>query len=109
MIYRLFVYDKRAKEYQSNGNYKTRKSAEKKAEPHIKKGREIKIVALPSNKLKVGMKIYKADKELYGTIIREDECFWYVNRGCKDEDDEMFFLKDNFLDKYIEGILVMKE
>ena len=55
------------------------------------------------------MKIYKADKELYGTIIREDECFWYVNRGCKDEDDEMFFLKDDFLDKYIEGILVMKE
>lgn len=109
MIYRVLVYDKKAKSYESKGNFKTRKSADKKMESFTKKNRDAKVVALPSDELKVGMKIYKADGDMYGIITRDDDCFWYVNRGCKDENDEMFFSKDSFLEKYENGTLIMKE
>lgn len=109
MQYRLFVYNRRTKEYESKGNYKTNQMAETKAEPHIKKDRKVKIIPIPTDSLKVGLKVYTSDKELYGVIISENNSFWYIRREGRGSDDKAFFLKDEFVDKYINGIFIMKE
>lgn len=109
MIYRLFVLDKRLNEWQPKGDYKLKKTAEKKARPFIEKGKTIKIVSLPTNELGIGFKIYLPDGTLYGEIIDESEYFWFVRRAFKDKDDRVFFLKDNFLEKYENGKFIMKE
>ena len=109
MQYRLFVYNKRNKEYEAKGNYKTRQMAETKAEPHIKKDRKVKIIAIPTDSLKVGLDIYTSDKKLYGTIVSESNSFWYIKREGMDSDDKAFFLKDEFIDKYIAGTFIIKE
>lgn len=109
LIYRLQVYNKRTKAYDTKGSYKTRQMAETKAETHIKKDRKVKIISIPTNSLKIGLDVYTADKKLYGTIISESNSFWYIRREGKGSDDSAFFLKDNFIDKYIEGTFIMKE
>lgn len=108
LIYRLYVYDKRAKVYDTKGDYKTKQSAETKAKPFTDKGKEVKIIPLPTKEIKIGMKVYKSDDELYGEIIDESGSFWYIRRTFKDEDDRAFFLKDNFIEKYENGIFIMK-
>lgn len=107
--YRLFVYSKRTKEYEAKGSYKTKQMAETKAEPHIKKNKETKIIPIPTNELAIGMKVYTSDGELYGEIIDECDSFWYIRRAFKDEDDRAFFLKDIFIEKYENGIFIIKE
>lgn len=109
MVYRLFVYNKRTKEYEVKGNYKNRQMAETKAKPHIDKDRKVKIIPIPTDGLKIGMKVYKSDKELYGEIISESNSFWYIRREGRDEDDKAMFLKDEFIEKYENGIFIMKE
>lgn len=109
MIYRLYVYDKRMKEYESKGDYKTRQIAETKAKPFTDKGKEVKIISLPTNELKVGMKIYSTDGELYGEIVDSSGSLWYIRREFKDRDDRAFFLKDSFVEKYENGTFIMKE
>lgn len=109
MQYRLFVYSKRTKEYESKGNYKTKQMAETKAEPHIKKDKKVKIILIPTDELTIGMKVYKFDGELYGVIIDESDSFWYIRRASKDKDDRMFFLKDSFIEKYENEVFIMKE
>lgn len=109
MVYRLFVYSKRTKEYEVKGNYKTKQMAETKAEPHIKKNKETKIIPIPTDELAIGMKVYKSDGELYGEIIDESSSFWYIRRASRDKDDRIFFLKDSFIEKYENGIFIMKE
>ncbi|HZK00607.1 MAG TPA: hypothetical protein VFC79_11390 [Tissierellaceae bacterium] len=109
MQYRLFVYSKRTKEYEPKGNYKTKQMAETKAEPHIKKDRKTKIIAIPTDELTIGMKVYASDGELYGEIIDESNSFWYIRREGKGSDDSAFFLKDKFIDKFVVGTFITKE
>lgn len=109
MQYRLFVYNKRTKEYEAKGNYKTKQMAETKAETHIKKDRKVKIIAIPTDSLKVGLDIYTSDKKLYGTIVSESNSFWYIRREGRGSDDKAFFLKDEFVNKYIDSTFIMKE
>lgn len=109
MQYRLFVYSKRTKEYESKGNYKTKQMAETKAKPHIKKNKETKIIPIPTDMLTIGMKVYKSDGEFYGEIIDESNSFWYIRREGRESDDRVFFLKDSFIEKYENGIFTMKE
>lgn len=109
MLYRLFVYNKRTKEYEAKGNYKTKQMAETKAKPHIKKDKKIKIIPIPTDELTISMKVYRSDGELYGEIIDESESFWYIKRVLKDKNDRMIFLKENFIEKYENGVFIMKE
>ena len=109
MVYRLFVFDKRSNCYQKKNDYKTKKMAETKAKYYIQKNREVKIVAIPTDELDIGLKIYLTDGSLYGEIIDEDESFWYIRRSFKGNDDKAFFLKDNFVEKFENGIFVIKE
>lgn len=109
MVYRLFVYSKRTKEYESKGNYKTKQIAETKAQAHIDKNRKVKVIPIPTDELQVGMKVYKSDGELYGKIIDESNSFWYIRREGREEDDKAMFLKDGFIEKYENGVFIMKE
>ena len=109
LIYRLLIYDRETKTYKKKSDYKTRRIAETKAKPLADKGRNIKVIAIPTTEIKIGMKLYLHDGNLYGEIIDESESFLYVRRASKGEDDRMFFLKDNFIDKYENEVLVMKE
>ncbi|MGJ0846458.1 hypothetical protein ACR77J_07210 [Tissierella praeacuta] len=95
--------------YDAKGDYKTRQMAETKAKPFTHKGKEIKIVPLPTKELKVGMKVYKSDNELYGEIVDEGGSFWYIRRDSQPEDDRAFFLKDSFIEKYENGTFIIKE
>ena len=94
--------------YEPKGDYKTRQIAETKAKPFTDKGKEVKIIPLPTNQLKVGMKIYLADGSLYGEIVDDSGSFWYIRREVKDEYDRAFFLKDSFIEKYESGVFIMK-
>lgn len=109
MTYRLFVYNKRTKEYENKGDYKTRQMAETKAQKHIDKNKKTKIILIPTKELNVGLKIYLPDGELYGEIIDESDSFWFIRRAFKGENDSVFFLKDNFIDKYENGTFITKE
>lgn len=109
MIYRLFVYDKRADIYDNKGDYKTKEIATTKAKPFIDKSREVKIISIPTNEIKIGMKLYRSNSELYGKIIDESDSFWFINRAFKDEDDKVFFLKDGFIDNYENEVFIMKD
>ena len=103
------MYDKRAEVYDNKGDYKTKQIATTKAKPFIDKGRQIKITPIPTNEVKVGMKLYTSDGEIYGEIIDESDSFWFIKRVFKDEDDRAFFLKDGFTNKYENGVFIMKE
>lgn len=109
MIFRLCIYNKKLKEYKAKSDYKTRQMAETKSKPYIEKGRKVKIVPIPTDELKIGLKVYLSNGELYGEIVDEDDSFWYIKRIFKDEDDRAFFLKDEFLDKYENGTFIMEE
>lgn len=109
MTYNLYVYNKRTKEYEKKGEYKTKQMAETKSKLHTEKNRKVKIIPIPTDELKIGLKVYRADSALYGEIIDESDSFWYVRREFKDENDRVFFLKDEFIDKYESGIFIMKE
>lgn len=109
MQFRLYVLNKRTKEYEVKGNYKTRQMAETKAEPYISKGRDARILPLPLDSLKIGMIVYQHDGELYGEIVDDSGSFWYIRREVKDEYDRAFFLKDSFVEKYENGVFIIKE
>ena len=83
--------------------------AETKAKPFINKGSEVKITAIPTDELKIGMKVYTFNGEVYGEIIDESNSFWFIRRIFKDENDRAFFLKDEFIDKYENDVFIMKE
>jgi hypothetical protein len=54
--------------------------------------------------IKVGSKIFIEDK-LYGTIVRESEIFYYIQ---KDNTDEPYiFMKESIKDKVANNILVL--
>lgn len=109
LIYRLFLYDKRAKVYDAKGDYKTKQIAETKAKPFIDKGKVIKITPIPTDEIKIGMEVYTSDNELYGEIVDESDSFWYIRRDSQPEEDRAFFLKDSFIEKYENETFVMKE
>lgn len=111
MTYNLYVYDKRTKEYEKKGEYKTRQMAETKSKPHIDKNRKVKIIPMPERRdICVGFKVYKSNGELYGKIVEKTKNFYYIRRDFKqDKNDRAFFLKEYFLDKYESGIFIMKE
>lgn len=71
----------------------------------------------------VGFKIYANGKNLsgklipdsvsfhYGTIVSEDESFWYVHRTFIDDtDDPVFFVKSDMEEKYVEEkFIILRE
>lgn len=109
MIYRLFVMNGKNGEYEKKGDYKTRRMAETKEKPFVDKKRKTKIIPLPSEELGIGFKVYLGSGELYGEIVRDNESFWFIKNALIDKSRDDFFLKDEFENKYINGIFIMKE
>lgn len=79
--------------------------------------KEAFLVIMPK-KIEKGTKIYIKDAsmvrvlnegDLYGTVTRTDSSFIYVNRAFKGENDEVFFMKDEIEQKYIDGIFIAKK
>jgi len=86
-----------------------RQGIEQKKKEKSYKNKDTKIILMPDKKdIKIGFEIYNDSNELYGTIVRESSYFWYVNRTFGEE-NPIFFLKDSFLEKYEEGIFVIKK
>lgn len=89
-----------------HGEYESEKEAQKTVDSLNKKNpkRGAFIRYRPEN-IGKGYKIYLTDDSYYGTILFETDYFYYVS---KDEDAEIqeckFFVKDNFLEKFDEGI-----
>jgi len=107
LTYNLYVLNKRKDVYEKKGEYKTRDRAEKKEKSY--KNKDTKIIFMPDKKdIKIGFEIYNDNDELYGTIVRESNYFWYVNRTFGEE-NPIFFLKDSFLEKYEKSIFKMKK
>ena len=109
MIYRVYVYDKRMKKYEIKSECKNINTAKTKAQKHIDKGRSVKIIPIPTDELDVGLKIYLSNGDLYGEIVDGSDSFWYIRRNTNKNDDIVFFLKDNFLEKYENGTFIIKE
>jgi len=107
LTYKLYIYNRKSNEYTKLGEWNTYDTAEGKADKYKKRNVKYKIFAYPK-KVKVGLKIYQGD-ELYGTVVDISESFYYINRVTKGEDDKMFFMKDNFEEKFLNDIFNVKE
>ena len=107
MTYNLYVLNKKMDKYEKKGEYKTKERAKRKLKSYA--NRNTKIILMPDKEdLKIGFKIYNDCYELYGTIVKESDYFWYVDRTFGEE-NPIFFLKDSFLEKYEKGIFAIKE
>lgn len=110
MTYNLYVYNKRTKEYEKKGEYKTKQIAETKSKPHTDKNKKVKIIPMPENsEIGVGFNVYTNDGKLYGEIVEETKNFYYIRRTLKDKNDRAFFLKEYFLEKYENGSFIIRE
>lgn len=117
MRYKIYVLEDN--KWTGREGYSTKLKAEQKISKSYKRKRT-KIIKLP-DKIIIGLKLYSKkgkicgslipdeDEYLYGTIIDEDELYYYINRSFKDKTDRAFFHKDDFENKFLSEIFFIKE
>ena len=108
MIYRVLKENNKTRNMIKHDDYNNIQDAEKaiKNLNSRNKKRKTKIIEIPEN-LGVGYDIYRANGELYGTIIDETKTFYIVSPAWRETDNNLerpFFRKESLLDKFAEGI-----
>jgi hypothetical protein len=103
MIYQIVIIEPNGKRKKTK-NYDNLKSAEKKIKKSYSK-KQTRIIILPKE-YNIGLKLYKPNGELYGTIVRDSDSFFYIQKT--DSTEEHVFLKSNFEEKFIKELLFCK-
>lgn len=114
MIYRVFKTNPKNGKVIKDNDYDSIEKAEKRVGDLSKgtgrakrKNKTAYIGEIPEN-IGYGYKIYRPNGDLYGTIAHiPSRYFWYVIPAWKAVDDPLdypFFLKQNFEQKFVDGI-----
>lgn len=87
-------------------SYERLRSAENKIVKSYGSDSNIHITCVPHPAdLTIGFRFYDSTGTLYGTIVNETNSIFIVKRNGKD--DEAFYLKSDFIDKFIKGYFLM--